>query len=132
MKKLVMLSLLLALAGVGGGSTAQATVTLTLAPSASAVALGGTLTLTATVTGTTTLGLNWYVNGVQNGSATQGTLTACTTTAPLTCKYTAPSVDVPNPNPVTFKIVSQADGVTSKTTTATVTDSIAVTLSPTS
>ncbi|MGO9272132.1 MAG: protease pro-enzyme activation domain-containing protein, partial [Terriglobia bacterium] len=107
-------------------------VTLTLVPSASTVALGGTLTLTATVTGTTNLGLTWSVNGVTNGNSTQGTLTDCATVAPLTCKYTAPSVDVPSPNPVTFKIVSAASTSVSKTTTATVTDSIAVTLTPTS
>jgi len=132
MKKLVLSSLFLALVWVWGGSTAQATVSLTLTPSASTVALAGTMTLTATVTGTTTTGLNWYVNGVQNGSAAQGMFTACTTVAPLTCKYTAPSVDVPNPNPVTFEIVSQADTAVTRTTTATVTDPIAVTLSPTS
>jgi hypothetical protein len=107
-------------------------VGLTLKVSATTVALGGTLTLTATVSGTTSLGLTWSVNGATNGSAAQGTLTACTTKAPLTCKYTAPSIDVPSPNPMTFKIVSTADSAATATTTATVTDSIAVTLTPAS
>ena len=88
--------------------------------------------MNATETGQSVTGLNWYVNNVQNGNSTQGTLTACTTVAPLHCTYTAPSINVPSPNPVTFKIVATQDGVTSKTATATVTDSIAVTLSPTS
>jgi hypothetical protein len=129
-KKFALSSLIFVLAGMA--STAQAAVTLTLTPSASSVALGGSLTLTATVTGTTNLGLTWSVNGVTNGSSTEGTLTSCTKVAPLTCKYTAPSVDVPNPNPVTFKIVSKANPSVSKTATATVTDSIAVTLTPAS
>jgi hypothetical protein len=130
MKKFALSLLLFAFAWVCGARTAQAAITLTLKGSASTVALGGTLTLTATVSGTTSLGLTWSVNGATNGSAAQGTLTACTTKAPLTCKYTAPSIDVPNPNPMTFKIVSTADSAATATTTATVTDSIAVSLSP--
>ena len=97
-----------------GGSTAQAAITLTLKTSASTVALGGALTLTATVTGTTNLGLTWSVNGITKGNTTQGTLTACTTAAPLTCKYTAPPVNVPSPNPRDFKIVSKAASSTAK------------------
>jgi hypothetical protein len=93
------------------------------------VALGGTLTLTATETGDTTPGFSWYVNGVLNGSTTQGQLSG---TGTLTRTYTAPSINVPNPNPVTFKIVSLQDNSTSTTTTATVTDTITVSISPTS
>ena len=128
MKKLALSCLAFALAWVWGGSTAQATITLTLKTSASTVALGGTLTLTATVSGTTNTGLTWSVNGVTNGNSSTGTLTG----SGLTRTYTAPPVNCPNPNPVTFKIVSEADSAISATATATVTDTIAVTLSPTS
>ena len=97
------------------------------------LALSGTQVFTATITGTNgNAALNWYVNGVLNGSAAQGTLTACTTTAPLTCKYTAPPVDVPSPNPAVIKVASAADPGKYKTANVTVTDPIAVTLSPTS
>ena len=126
MKKSALWLFTLALVWVGGGSAAQATITLTLVPSASSVALGGTLTLTATVSGTSNTGLTWSVNGVTNGNSTTGTLIG----SGLTRTYTAPPVNCPSPNPVTFKIVSAADGTTSKTTSATVTDSIAVTLTP--
>jgi len=122
------IAFLFALIGIWGGSTAQATVSLTLVPSASSVALGGTLTLRATVSGTTDTSLTWSVDGVTNGSSTTGTLSG----SGLTRTYKAPSVDTPSPNPVTFKIVSAADTAVSKTATATVTDSIVVTLSPSS
>jgi hypothetical protein len=115
-KKIILPLLALAFAWVLAGSTTQATaITLTLLPSASTVALGGHLTLTATVNGTANTGLTWSVNGVTNGNSTTGTLTG----SGLTRTYTAPPVNCPNPNPATFKIVSAADGVTLKTTTAT-------------
>jgi hypothetical protein len=129
MKKLALSCLAFALAWAWGGSTAQAAITLTLKTSAPTVALGGTLTLTATETGATTTGFKWYVNGVLGGSTAEGLLSG---TGTLTRTYTAPPTDVPNPNPVTFEIVSLQDNKTSKTTTAKVTDSIAVGLSPSS
>ncbi len=121
----------------GKNKTANLTVTdpiaVTLTPTTASVALSGTEVFTATITGATSNAvLNWYVNGVLNGSAAQGMLTACTTTAPLTCKYTAPPVDVPSPNPAVIKVASSADPGKNKTANLTVTDPIAVTLSPTS
>jgi hypothetical protein len=121
----------------GKNKTANLTVTdpiaVTLTPSSASIALSGTQTFTATITGATSnAALLWYVNGVQNGSSTQGTLTACTTSAPLTCKYTAPSVNVPTPNPAVIKVASSADPGKNKTANLTVTDSIAVGLSPSS
>src|SRR5208282_2758126 len=105
MKKLVLSCLAFALAWVWGASSAQAAITLTLKTSASTVALGGTLTLRATVSGATSAGLTWSVDGVTNGNSSTGTLTG----SGLTRTYKAPAVNCPNPNPLTFKIVSAAD-----------------------
>jgi len=117
--------------------TAAVTVTdsiaVTLTPTSKSLALGATQVFTATITGATSnAALNWYVNGVLNGSAAQGTLTDCTTVAPLTCTYTAPPVDVPSTNPAVIEVASAADRSKNKTAAVTVTDSIAVTLTPTS
>jgi hypothetical protein len=117
-------------------ATATATVTdtiaVTLSPPSASVALSGKQVFTATISNTTNKALNWYVNGVLKGNAAQGTLTACTTVAPWKCTYTAPPVNVPSPNPAVIKVASAADPSKSKTANVTVTDSIAVTLSPTS
>jgi hypothetical protein len=107
-------------------------IVVTLSPSTKSLALGGTQVFTATITGTTDTALDWYVNGVLNGNAAQGTLTACTTVAPWTCTYTAPPVDVPPTNPVVIKVVSVADTSIYKTASVTVTDSIVLGLSPAS
>jgi uncharacterized protein YjdB len=112
--------------------TATDSIAVTLSPTSKSLALGGKQVFTATLSGTTNTGLNWYVNGVLNGNATQGTVTGCTTVTPLTCTYTAPPVDVPSPNPAVIKVASAADPSKFKTASVTVTDSIAVTLSPTS
>ena len=113
-------------------ATVTSTIVVTISPTSKSLALGGTQVFTATLSGTTNTALNWYVNGVLNGNATQGTLTGCTTTAPRTCTYTAPPVNVPSPNPAVIKVASAADPGKYKTANVTVTDSIAVTLSPTS
>jgi len=128
MKKFALALFVITLACVCGVAAAQAAETLTLTPSASTVPLGGTITLTATVSGTSNTGLTWSVNGVTNGNATTGTLGG----SGLKRTYTAPRVNCPSPNPVTFKIVSAANSAVSKTATVTVTDTIAVTLSPSS
>ena len=96
------------------------------------MALSGTQVFTATISNTTNTALNWYVNGVRNGNATQGTLTACSAVAPLTCTYTAPAANVPSPNPAVIKVASAADPTKFQTAKVTVTDTIAVTLSPSS
>ena len=114
--------------------TASVTVTdkivVTLNPATKTLALGGAQTFMATISNTTDTALNWYVNGVLKGNATEGTLTACTTVAPLNCTYTAPAINVPSPNPAVIKVVSVADPGKNKTASVTVTDSIAVGLSP--
>ena len=101
-------------------------IAVTLSPASASVALGGTQLFTATISNATNTALNWYVNGVLNGSSTQGKLTG----TGLTRTYTAPSVNVPSPNPAVITVASAADPTKTKTATVTVTDSIAVTLSP--
>ena len=115
------------LTGTGGPAVA-----VNLSPASASVALSGTQVFTATINNTTNTALNWYVNGVRNGNATQGTLTACSTVAPLTCTYTAPAANVPTPNPAIIKVASAADPTKFQTASVTVTDTIAVTLSPAS
>ena len=108
-------------------------IAVTLSPTSASLALSGTQVLHRhDHRHHGNAALNWYVNGVLNGNAAQGTLTACTTVAPLTCKYTAPPIDVPSPNPAVIKVASDADPGKYKTAKVTVTDPIAVTLSPTS
>ena len=107
-------------------------IAVTLSPPSASVALGGTQVFTATISNTTNTALNWYVNGVRNGNAAQGTLTACSTVAPLTCTYTPPAANVPTPNPAIIKVASAADPTKFQTASVTVTDTIAVTLSPSS
>jgi pimeloyl-ACP methyl ester carboxylesterase len=106
-------------------------IAVTFSPASPSVPLGGTQVFTATITGTTNAALDWYVNGVLDGNATQGTLTACSTAAPWTCTYTAPPVDMPRTNPVVIKVVSVADTSIYKTASVTVTTSIVVGLTPT-
>jgi hypothetical protein len=110
--------------------TVTDTIALTLSPASVSLALGGAHTFAATISNTTSTALKWYVNGVLNGNSAQGTLTACRTVAPLNCTYTAPDVNVPNPNPAVIKVVSVADPTKYKTASVTVTDNIVVTLSP--
>jgi hypothetical protein len=104
--------------------------TLTLSPASASIVLGGTQLFTATISNATNTSLRWYVNGFLNGNTAQGTLNGCTTSAPLTCTYKAPPVDVPSPNPAVIEVVSVEDPSVSKAADVTVTDSIAVTLSP--
>jgi len=105
--------------------TANVTVTtpieVTLSPTSASKALGSTQLFTATILGSSNTALLWYVNGVQNGNAAQGTLTGCTTVAPLTCTYNVPPVNVPSPNPAVIKVASAADPGKYKTANVTVT-----------
>jgi archaellum component FlaF (FlaF/FlaG flagellin family) len=121
----------------GKYQTANVTVTdniaVTLSPSSASVLLGGTQLFKATISNTTNNTLKWYVNGVLNGNSTQGTLGSCLAWAGgQQCLYTAPANAVPNPNPAVIEVASAADPAKYATASVTVTDNIAVTLSPTS
>ena len=104
--------------------TGLAAVAVTLSPSSKSLALGGTQLFTATISNAINTSLNWYVNGVLNGSSAQGTLTG----SGLTRTYTAPSTSVPSPNPAVVKVASVEDPTKFKTANVTVTDSIVVTI----
>jgi len=108
--------------------TGIAPITVTLNPASASKPLGGTQFFTASITGTTNTTLHWYVNGVLNGDAEQGTLTG----TGFTRTYHAPAANVPSPNPAVIKVVSAADPSKYKTAKVTVTDDIVITINPTS
>jgi uncharacterized protein (DUF1800 family) len=92
----------LALAGCGGGvgtSVSAAAVQVTVAGGGQ-VRLGATAQFTATVTNTTNTAVNWQVNSVTGGSATNGTISA-------TGLYAPPAV-IPTANTMTITAVSAA------------------------
>ncbi|HWR37205.1 MAG TPA: Ig-like domain-containing protein [Clostridia bacterium] len=67
---------------VTSGSTS---ITVTISPESATVAPGGTQQFKATVSGTTNTGVTWYVDGVQGGNGTVGTISS-------SGLYAAPSV----------------------------------------
>lgn len=136
--RIILAAVLLPLAGCiaqkpssSGGSTGPTTVTVT--PSTITVTGGSTTTFTATVTGPPDTGVNWYVNTVQNGSPTLGTLTAGSSSGgTTTAVYTAPATP-PTPNTVSITAVSIPDSTAvSPPATVTITPSLVkVTIAPT-
>ena len=112
--------------GSGGGGQ-QTTVTVT--PATATVSGGNTQNFTATVTGPSETAVTWYVNGVQNGNSTLGTLTPGTS-GTNTAVYTAPTT-VPTPPTVSVTAAAVANGTTSKASTVTITQStVTVALTP--
>ena len=114
-------------AGCGGSKkdTTPTGVTITISPTTASVAGATTQQFTATVTGSTNTAVNWQVNGVAGGDATNGTVSG-------TGLYTAPTV-LPTTTTVAVTAVSQAD--TTKTATAAVTltaPAVTISISPTS
>jgi hypothetical protein len=99
------------------GGTGLAAIVVTLSPTSKSLALGGTQVFTATISNATNTALNWYVNGVQNGNATQGKLTG----TGLTRTYTAPTAAVPSPNPAVIEVASVEDPTKYMTASVTVT-----------
>ena len=112
------------LAGCTTDRRTPAAVSVSVAPSAVSVQTGLTQQFTATVSNTTNTAVDWQVNGVAGGDATNGTISA----AGL---YTAPA-SVPNPAAVTVTAVSQADSTKSGSATVTVTTPppVTVTVAP--
>lgn len=84
--------------------------------------LGETLSFSATVTNTTNTAVSWSVNGIPNGSAQVGTISADGV-------YTAPA-DLPSPGAVQVTATSQADPTKSSSASVTITSDISVSLSP--
>lgn len=87
------------------------TVAISIAPATATLQTGVSQQFTASVTGTTNTAVSWYVNGVQGGNSTVGTISA----AGL---YTAPA-SVPSGGTATVTAKSLAD--TTKLANATVT-----------
>lgn len=106
------LIILLGSCGGNGSSTTppQSILGVTVAtnpPGMSSTFPGGMVQVVASVTstGSADTRVNWSVNGVANGNATVGTITA---TGPDTAWYTAPTI-APNPNSTTIAATCLAD-----------------------
>jgi hypothetical protein len=99
-----------------------ASVSVTVTPSSANVLLGAMQQFQAIVTGTSNTSVTWEVNGVTGGTASAGMISA----AGL---YTAPA-NLPSPPSATVTAVSQADTQASGSANVTLTDDIAVTVSP--
>lgn len=104
--------------------TTPPAITVTVSPSTASVVVGAAQQFTATVANTTNTVVTWWVNGVQGGNSTVGTITAGGL-------YTGP-VGVPSPATVTVQAISQADNTKTGSATVTVTaaPTISVTVSP--
>jgi hypothetical protein len=85
-------------------------VSVTISPASTSVALKGSQQFTATVANTTNTAVAWFVNNIQGGSLTLGTVSA-------SGLYKAPNLAI-LPLTVTVKAVSKADS--SKSASATV------------
>jgi hypothetical protein len=77
---------------------------ISISPTSASVSGGGTKQFTASVTGTTNTAVTWWVNGVQGGNSTYGTISS-------TGLYTAPGC--PSVSSATVKAVSAYDNATS-------------------
>ena len=86
-------------------------ITLSISPLSANLATGNTVQFTVTNSGSTTSAINWFVNDIQGGNATVGTISA-------TGLYTAPAT-VPAPPTVTIKAQAVVD--VAKTVSAPVT-----------
>jgi hypothetical protein len=110
----------------GSPSTSPASVTVIIAPKSAGLLLGATQQFQATVTGTSNTNVSWEVNGAAGGNSSIGTIVA---TGPGTATYTAPAV-LPSPPSVTLTAVSQADPQASDSASVSLSDDIAVNVSP--
>ncbi len=97
-------------------------VTVSVQPASANIFLGATQQFQATVAGTSNSSVTWEVNGSVSGNAQAGTISS-------TGLYTAPAI-LPSPPSVTITAISAADATASGSATVTLTDSIAVTISP--
>jgi hypothetical protein len=102
---------ILFLSGCGGGNSSTNTISITITPATATLSASQTTSYTASVTNTSNTAVTWLVNGIANGNATYGTITASGT-------YTAPAT-VTSTVTETITATSQAD--TTKSATASVT-----------
>ena len=117
-------AMLLILLLTGCATDKKGAVSVAVTPVSVSVQTGLTQQFTATVTNASSTGVDWQVNGVSGGDATNGTISA-------SGMYTAPA-NVPNPAAVTVTAVSVADSTKSGSATVTVTGPppVSVTVSP--
>ena len=94
-------------------------VTVAVAPLATAVQVSATQQFTATVAGNANQAVTWQVNGVNGGDPANGTISP-------SGLYTAPGA-IPTAGYVTISALSQADGVTKGSATASIQDPAAIT-----
>lgn len=95
-------------------------ITVTVSPATASVQIGLTKQFSATVANAASQGVDWQVNGVSGGDATNGTISA-------SGLYTAPAA-VPSPATVTVTAVSQSDNTKSGSAAVTITGPPAVTV----
>ncbi len=114
--------------GCGGGAgfvqppPPPPAITVSIAPPSGSVVLGNTVTFTATVKNTTDTSVSWSVNGVADGNATVGMVSA-------TGVYTAPA-DLPSPTAVQVTATSHADATKSATVSVTIESDITLSIAP--
>jgi len=104
--------------------TVTAPVAVTLSPSSATVTAGVGVGVTSKVTGATDTSVTWYVDGIVGGNSTVGSLSGTGTAT----TYRTPSVAGVH----TVKVVSNADTTKSASAAVTVTNPVAVAVSPTS
>jgi hypothetical protein len=99
----------------------QPSITVSISPTSATLAALGTQAFAATVQNTADTNVTWYVNQVNGGSSTTGTITS-------TGLYTAPSVA----SATTFTVTAVADANTSisASSSVTVTPIVSVTVNP--
>jgi uncharacterized protein (DUF1800 family) len=108
--------------GNGGGSNPPPppppppASSVSISPTTATIFAGQTVTFTATVKGTTDQGVKWYVNGVEGGNATVGTVS-------IYGLYQSPSSKPAN-NPVTVKATSVTNANASATGSVTINNAI--------
>ena len=121
----VILLCVLAHAGCNTGSTSRPTtptVSVVVSPSTANLFLGQSQAFEVTVTGGSNQDVTWEVNGIPEGNATLGEISATGT-------YVAPATML-SPANVTITAVSAADSIASASTVVTLKDNIVVNISP--
>lgn len=123
MRSWLLVCMILALtAGLSSCGKSEKDVTITLTPTTATVSLAATQQFTAVVSNADNTNVTWYVNDVQGGNATVGTIT----TEGL---YTAPS-NALNSSTVSVKCVSVQDTTVTSTATVTIKSGAKVTVKP--
>jgi len=117
--------------------TSSATATVVLAPTAATLSVNDRETFTGQVQNSSNVGVLWNVNGVAGVSSTLGQVCVvasnpCQTVTSANAgsvDYVAPSA-VPSPDPVTLRVVSQADAAESASSAITIIPHVVVSVLP--